>query len=221
MKIVKNDSEKNNYILLTSLIITIVIISAIVAVRKVELIGITATANIIIYPLTYLLVTCFKEKYGDKKTFKLLNVSVICTLVAIVLISFSSVFPNYSINSLAELYKSNVQILLATITAFYSSQTVNLLIYNYLRYDESIKFLLSSTIAVTLDSLIFAAICGINVLSFSEIFKLFTGQYIFNAFSLLFYSIIFSFLIKNFKANKLKEKNQVKKTKKVKTKKAQ
>lgn len=218
MKVVKNEADKNNYILLTSLIITAVIISAIVAIRKIELIGITATANIVIYPFTYLLVTYFKEKYGDKKTFKLLNILVICMLVAILLIAFSSILPDYNTNVLNELYKSSTQVLLATITAFYFSQTINLLIYNYLKYEESIKFLLSSTIAVTLDSLVFAIIYGINILSFAEIFKLFTGQYIFNAFSLLFYSFIFSLLIKNHRANKIKEERKSKKTK---TKKAQ
>lgn len=214
MERIKKEVDRNNYVLLSCLVLTILLISTITACRKVELIGIIATAHILIYPLTYVLITLFKEQYGNKKTFKLLNVTLICTLVSILLISFSKIFPSYSENTLKELYELNIQTSLALLAAFYLSQTINLLIYNYLRYDKSIKFLLSSTIAVTLDSLVFAVISNIGVMNFTNIFKLFTGVYIFNAFSLIFYSLIFSFLIKDMKEPE-KAKNKKKKTKKV------
>ncbi len=214
MERIKKEGDRNNYVVLSCLVLTILLISTITACRKVELICIIATAHILIYPLTYVLLTLFKEQYGNKKTFKLLNVALICTLVSILLISFSKIFPSYSENTLKELYELNIQTSLALLAAFYLSQTINLLIYNYLRYDKSIKFLLSSTIAATLDSLVFAVISNIGVMNFTNIFKLFTGVYIFNAFSLIFYSLIFSFLIKDMKEPE-KAKNKKKKTKKV------
>jgi uncharacterized PurR-regulated membrane protein YhhQ (DUF165 family) len=214
MERIKSLKEKNNYVLLVCLILTILLISTVTACRKTELIGIIATSNIIVYPITYVLVTYFRELYGSKKTLKLLNVTLVCTLVSILLIYFSQVFPSQGDDILKGLYESNAQTALALLTAFYFSQSVNLLIYNYLKYEKSIKFLLSSTIAVTLDSLVFAVIGNIGVMGFADIFKLFTGVYIFNAFSLIFYSLIFSLLVKGLEEPK--EKEDKKKNKKIK-----
>lgn len=213
MKKNKNKTGNSTYILLACLIVTWQIISTILAHQKIELIGITATSNIFIYPVTYVLITYFREKYGPTKVLKLLNIIMICLLMSTILIYFASMIPTVEPNILTNLFNLNIRTSLAVLAAFYLSQTINLYIYDYLRYDKSIKFLLSSTIATTLDSLVFVTISCAGIIKFNELFKLFIGEYIFNAFSLLVYSIVFAFLIKGIKDNQEETKTKKKKKK--------
>lgn len=209
-------NKKNYYTLGVVLFVTCYVTVTLIACRKVELFGIAATASIFIYPLTYLFLTLFREKNGSKKSIELLNITVIATLFSTLLINIAGLLPVQGANDgLNIFFNSNLRITLAALAAFYFGENLHLMIYDYLEYNKALRFLLAGTIAVTTDGIVFVLLSYIGKLSFGEMTKLFTGQYVFNVFSILIFTFIFAFII-----SKLKIKEPEVKTKKSKTKKS-
>ncbi len=210
--------KKNFYTLGVVLFVTCYVTVTLIACRRVELFGIAATASIFVYPLTYLFLTLFREKNGSKKAVELLNLTVIATLFSTLLVNISGLLPVQGINDGLDIFfNSNLRITLAALASFYLGENLHLMLYDYLEYNKSLKFLLAGTIAVTTDGIVFVLLSYIGKLSFGEMTKLFTGQYVFNVLSILIFTFIFTYVMSKFK---IKEKEvKVKKPKKATTKK--
>jgi len=190
---VEKDNKKfreSGHMILLILFITCYLTANIVALRRIELGGLIAHANVIIYPLTYLLLIIYKEIYGNKKAISILNYSVLAVLFSSLLITISSVLPAQD-NSLSLLFNYSIRSTVAMIVAFYLSQNINITLYNFLEYRNTLKFLISSIIAVTLDSIIYIVFSYIGVMSFNELVMMFTGQYALSVIICVVYSLIF------------------------------
>jgi len=188
--------------------------SNVVVCREIELFGITASASIIIYPLLYLILTLFRERYGKEKAVFLLNISVVAILFSSLLIMFASLFPISSVtDGLEPLFNNNLRILIASLAAFYLSQNLHLTIYDFLGYSKFFKFLVSAVIAVTADQIVFVFLAFIKKgVTISELTSRFTGQYTFNIMAIIIYALIFGVIlyIKSNNSNLEKPKNKTK-----------
>ena len=94
--------------------------------------------------------------------------------------------------------------MIANLAGFVVGQTLNIYIYYYLGERSGFSYLISSVIAITVDSLIFTSIAFIGVYPLKTIINIFTGQYVISVVITLFYSLCFSYLAPAMKKRKEK-----------------
>lgn len=204
----KDKTFFSNIIMIT--FITCYITVNFLAYRKVEINGLTACASVFIYPITYMIAILFRERYGKAKAAKMILFAGFALLLSSVLINFASLYPVYGgqPDGLEIIFSMNYRIVLASIAAFFISQSVCLLIYDYLDYKKPLKFLFAAVIATTLDSLVFVILAYTGISGFREIILTFTGQYVYNVIAVVIYALLFEYFIEQVEKCKLLERNE-------------
>lgn len=189
--------EKNFYYFLVMIVyITCFTTSLIIACRTVSIGNLTPTASFIVYPMTYFLAILFAERYGKRETKLLFHYAVFALLISVLFITVSSTFPVLSgIDGLEPIFNMDYRLVFSSIAAFYISQFVNLELYYYMTGFRGFKFLISSVIAATIDSLVFILLAHVGEVSFSMLMQKFTSQYVVNVFMVVIYTILFTYLI--------------------------
>lgn len=193
--------EKNFYYLLITIIFVITyIVSYLLSVRTIKFGAILATANVIIYPLTYFISTLYYERYGKEKFSLLLDFAIISLIFTGILVTVSSLLPVYNgPDGLNALFNIDFRILFASLMSFYLGQYINYKIYCLLDYKKWFNFLVSATIGITLDSLFFVLLGYLGYASFKDILILFSGQYAISVGIIIIYALVFYNIINNVK----------------------
>lgn len=203
------------YFLVMIIFIIIYDLAFILAARKVEIGTLLVSGSILVYPMTYFIATLFKERFGKEHTKLLFIYSIISLVIMTFLISLTSVLPVAGkTDGLEIIFNVDYKIVLASIIGFFVSQNVNLLIYDFISGYKGFKFLISSVIAITIDSIIFVFITNVGTVSISTLIKLFSSQYICGVLMAIFYAICFAYLVDSVekcKENALKEEEKAKK----------
>ncbi len=214
--------EKNFYYFLVMIVYIICFTTSLILSCRIVSIGnLTPTASFIIYPMTYFLAILFAERYGKKETKLLFHYAVFALIVSVLFITISSTLPVLSgIDGLETIFNMDYRLVFSSIAAFYVSQFLNLEIYYYITGFRGFKFLISSVIAATIDSLIFILLAYAGTVSFNLLIQRFTSQYIVSVFMVIIYTILFAYLIdsvidnknkqieKEIKLNEVKEKTE-------------
>lgn len=210
----KKDKNFWSLLMMITFIITFVV-SFVLSGKTIKVCGLTATASVIIYPLTYFLATIFCERWGKNNTFVLFVYSIFALIFASILLALGSSLPS----DITEFnFKVDFQLMFALITSFLIGQSLNLILYYYLNKERKISFLVSSVIAITFDSLIFVMLLSIGKLPVDGMFKMFSGQFIISVMIMFIYSFLFSYIIptvistKPVETVKLEEKKKTRKT---------
>lgn len=198
--------EKNFYYLLITIFFVITyIVSYLLSVRTIEFGAVLATANVLIYPLTYFIATLYYEKYGKEKFTLLLDFAIISLIFTGILVTVSSLLPVHNNpDGLNALFNIDFRILFASLMSFYLGQYINFKIYCLLDYKKWFNFLVSATIGITLDSLFFVLLGYLGYASFKDILILFSGQYAISVGIIIIYALIFYNIVDNVK-NVVKE----------------
>ena len=203
--------DKNFYYLLLIILFVITyVISYVLSARTVEFGIVIATASVIVYPLTYFIATFFCERYGKEKLYGLLDYSIFALIFAGILITIASLLPVYGgRDGLSAIFNVDFRILFASLLSFYFGQYLNIRIYQFLDYKKWFNFLVSATIAVTVDALIFVLLGYLGTASFSEIIVLFAGQYVIYVGLIIVYAIIFYNIVDSIKKVPLEEEKEI------------
>ena len=193
--------KKYYYFLAMICFIVCYIISFILSSSNIKVGRMLATGGVLIYPVTYFISTLFSDRYGRRHSLIMITYTVFAFLFATVLIFVASLLPFYSISNT---YNLTLNMMIANLAGFVVGQTLNLYIYYYLGERSGFSYLISSVIAITVDSLIFTSIAFIGVYPLKTIINIFTGQYVISVVITLFYSLCFSYLAPAMKKRKEK-----------------
>lgn len=199
----KKDKSFYSFLLIISFI-SIVVVSFLFIDKPIRFGNLYAASSVFVYPITYFLATIFCEKNGKDKTFNLFTYTLFSLIIFTILIKLLSLLP-LTENAL-NIYV-DFKLMFAFISSFALGHALNLAIYYYLDKKKSINFLISSVIAITFDSLIFIFLSYIGDKSFSEVFRLLTGQYSISVIIIFIYAMLFSYIISSIekpKYNKVK-----------------
>lgn len=195
--------DKNFYHVLIMILFVVSFVSAFfLAEYSVHLGKLVATASVVLYPMTYFLITLFSERYGKDKTCSLI-------LYAIVSLLFVSIFASVAYflapNDGTGLKDVNFQLIFAYIAGFTISQILHLRIYYFLDTNKKIDFLIAGVIAISVDVVIFVSLGNLGIHSFTEIFRMILGQFVYSIITIIAYFLCYAYLIPTVVATKEKE----------------
>lgn len=203
------------FIFVMFLFVTCYLTCYILSNRIIELGSLIATASAIIYPFTYFIAILFYERYGKNRVFELINFSIISLIFMGLLIALASTFTVYGgSDGLEKIFNIDFRILFSSVVAFIVGQYVNIKIYDYLGTKKGHDFLVSGTIAITIDSFLFIGLSYLGVANFGEVLNLATGQYVLSVVGIIIYALCYSSLIPSLLKAKEKETEEVKEVKK-------
>ena len=209
--------DKNFYcVFIMFLFVTCYITCFIMASRIIEFGGLIATAGAIIYPFTYFIAILYYERYGKNKIFELINFTILALIFMGLLLALASTFKVYgSTDGLEKIFDVDFRMLFSSVVAFIVGQYINISIYNYLGHKKGVDFLISGTIAITIDSFLFICLTYLGTLPVQQIMAMATGQYVLGVIAIIIYALCFHSLIPSLLENKSKwlddEKQTIKK----------
>ncbi len=85
----ENASERKNYrflSLVTAIFVTVLIISNIIAVKLVQVFGLTLPAAVVLFPVAYIFGDVLTEVYGYRQARKVIWTGFFCNLLAVIAI---------------------------------------------------------------------------------------------------------------------------------------
>ena len=208
--------EKNYYhnIVMILAVVTVVA-SFVIANYLVEFGNFLACAHVIIYPMSYFLITLYSDRYGEDKGIYLIFYSIIALILTSLLFTSATLV----VDSSKEVwFQVDFKVLFSFILAFLAGQYVNLKIYHSMPGKKNFVFLISTVIAITIDSILFTILGFFDNLEFEELFKLVTGEYIISVISIIFYTVGFTYLTRPVedKVNNEEKPKKIRKTRKTK-----
>lgn len=188
-----------------TLFIVSLIVSNVVANRIIDLGFITIAGGFFCYAITYLVTDVIGELYGKKEANKLVMLGLIGQIIASVLIFVTGLLPAISNNeAYHSLLSSNWIFTLASLTAYFVSQTIDVHIFHKLKLKNSKKWVrnnASTIVSQLFDTSIFITIgfgIGQGMLwnDFNLFINLLFGQYLVKVFLALIDTPFFYLLTK-------------------------
>lgn len=205
--------DKNFYcIFIMFLFVTCYLTCFIMSSRTIEFGGLIATASAIIYPLTYFIAVLYYERYGKNKIFELINFTIVALIFMGIMLALANTFKVAGGNDgLESIFNVNFRMLFSSIVAFIVGQYINIGLYNFLEHKKGFDFLISGTIAITIDSFLFIFLTYLGVEPFNIIISLATGQYVLSVIAIIIYALCFNSLIPSLLSSKVREEEEIKK----------
>lgn len=209
--------DKSFYcIFIMFLFVTCYLTCFIMSSRIIEFGGLIATAGAIIYPFTYFIAVLYYERYGKNKIFELINFTIIALIFMGIMLALASTFKvSGGTDGLEKIFNVDFRMLFAMVVAFIVGQYINIRLYKFLGHQKGFDFLISGTIAITIDSFLFIFLTYLGVAPFKEVICLATGQYVLSVIAIIIFALCFHSLIPSLLTNKdkaLKEEEKELKT---------
>ncbi|HBC84714.1 MAG TPA: transporter [Clostridiales bacterium] len=163
--------EKENvsriFFIFTSVYITLILVSNILAERLISLAGISLTGAVIVFPFTYILSDIFTEIYGFNKNKSVIWLSFMCNLIMVIIFVFVLKLPYPKTFENSEAYNivlgTTPRNLVASLIGFLFGNFLNSIILSKLKVTTKGKYLalrtiLSTIVGEVVDTLIFITI---------------------------------------------------------------
>ena len=179
-----------------------------------EILNLTMSGAVLVYPLTYFIAIIFAERYGNDDAKMMFNYSIVALIFMIILITISSILPYKSPDGLETIFNLDYRFIFASIAAFYTTQHLCLYLYNYLSGFKGFRFLIATVISITVDNIIYIALAYFGELPFIAILKMFVGQYVFSILMVIIYAIFFTYFIGSVKRDEINISQEIKPNKK-------
>lgn len=208
--------DKSFYcIFIMFLFVTCYLTCFIMASRTIEFGGLVATASAIIYPFTYFIAILYYERYGKNKIFELINFTIIALIFMGIMLALANTFKVAGgSDGLESIFNVNFRMLFSSVVAFIVGQYINIGLYKFLGHKKGFDFLISGTIAITIDSFLFVFLTYLGVASLNDIVSLATGQYVLSVIAIIIYALCFHSLIPSLLTSKIREEEEIKKLEK-------
>lgn len=163
----KKDNISKIFLIFTSLYVTLILISNILAGRLISICNISLTGAVIVFPFTYILSDIFTEVYGFNKNKKIIWLSFICNLIMVLIFMLVLKLPYPVTFENSDEYNivlgTTPRNLVASLAGFLFGNFLNAIILSKLKVATKGKFLALRTITSTIfgeaiDTIIFITI---------------------------------------------------------------
>lgn len=161
------------------------LISNILAVKIMSFAGITATAGLFVFPITYILNDCITEVWGFKKARFIIWTGFATNFLAVVFYQLSVAVPPASFWEMQDAYalvlSQTPRLAVASLAAFLSGSLLNAYVMSRMKISSkgknfSLRAIVSTLIGETTDSMIFFFVAFAFVLPFNEVFIMIVTQ---------------------------------------------
>lgn len=193
--------KKNEYsklfLLFTVLFVSSILISNIITSKIIYIGGISLTAGILVFPITYIIGDVLTEIYGYKKAQQVIWYGFIANIlmISIFFIAIKLPYPDYWVNqeAFSTILGSTPRILCASLMGYLIGSFINAFIMDYIKNNSKIKFLWFRTILSTIlgegvDTIIFITVAFVGTISGVNILSLIISQ----ALAKILYEVLFT-----------------------------
>ncbi len=173
------------FLLLAVLFCIFLVIANLLEVKVVRFGSLSATAGLVVFPLSYIINDCIVEVYGFQRARFVIWLGFLMNLVVVLLIQLALVLPPDPVwtgqQAMEVVYGSTPRILLASFTAFVCGSMVNAYIMSRMKVMSrgryfSARAILSTLFGEGVDSLVFFPIAFGGVLPWSTVLTLIWSQ---------------------------------------------
>ena len=173
------------FLLLAVLFCIFLVIANLLEVKVVKFGSLSATAGLVVFPLSYIINDCIVEVYGFQRARFVIWLGFLMNLVVVLLIQLALVLPPDPVwtgqQAMEVVYGSTPRILLASFTAFVCGSMVNAYIMSRMKVMSrgryfSARAILSTLFGEGVDSLVFFPIAFGGVLPWSTVLTLIWSQ---------------------------------------------
>lgn len=184
----KKENVSKIFLIFTSIYITLILISNILAGRLISICSISLTGAVMVFPFTYILSDIFTEVYGFNKNKKIIWLSFMCNLVMVLVFMTVLKLPYPDTFKSSEEYNlvlgTTPRNLVASLAGFLFGNFLNSIILSKLKVVTKGKFLALRTITSTIfgeaiDTIIFITIAFWGQLSNEILVHMIINQAIF------------------------------------------
>lgn len=161
------------------------ICSNLLEVKMISLGGITATAGLIVFPISYIINDCIAEVWGYRKARLIIWMGFLMNLLAVIFIQLAIVLPSAPFwegqNAFETIFSSTPRILLASFIAFLAGSFLNAYIMSKMKISSggkhfSLRAIASTIVGESADSLLFFPIAFGGVVPVRELAILIVTQ---------------------------------------------
>ncbi len=172
-----------------------ILISNILAFKIISIWGITCTAGLLIFPVTYILNDCIAEVWGFKKARFIIWTGFATNFLAVILFQISVAIPPASFWNFQDAYATVLnqtpRIAIASLSAFLVGSFLNAYVMSRMKVASggkrfSVRAIVSTLIGETADSMIFFIVAFAGIFSISEvILMVFTQAFMKSAYEVI------------------------------------
>lgn len=173
---------------LTSLFVTCLLISNIIASKLMQVGGIVLPSAVILFPVTYILADVFTEVYGFKKTRMVIwigfaaNAFMSLVFLIVIALPHPSFFANQA--AYATVLGSTPRVLAASLAGYWAGEFSNSIVLSVLKKATKGRYLWTRTISSTivgegLDTILFISIAFVGTMPGPALLQMMLAQYLF------------------------------------------
>ena len=161
------------------------IISNILEVKMIEIGSITATAGLIVFPISYIINDCIAEVWGYKKARLIIWAGFAMNFLAVAFIQIAILLPAAGFwngqESFASVFSATPRIAVASLLAFLAGSFLNAYVMSRMKVASngkrfSLRAMVSTLVGESADSLIFFPIAFGGIIPFEDLCKLIITQ---------------------------------------------
>ena len=161
------------------------ICSNLLEVKMISLGGVTATAGLIVFPISYIINDCIAEVWGYRKARFIIWLGFLMNLMAVIFIQLAIILPSASFwdgqTAFETIFSSTPRILLASFIAFLVGSFLNAYVMSKMKVASggkrfSLRAMVSTLVGESADSLIFFPVAFAGVVPFNELMILIATQ---------------------------------------------
>lgn len=183
-----NNERPKSLFVVSSLFVTALIISNIIAVKPASFWGVTLPSAVIIFPISYILGDVLTEVYGYSTAKRVIWLGFLCNLLAVTAIMIAQILPGAAFWDAQEAFERILgftpRLLIASFAAYLIGEITNASTMSHLKKLTRGRFLWIRTIGSTLvgqglDSLVFLTIAFAGTFPLTALFSLILNQWLF------------------------------------------
>jgi hypothetical protein len=128
----------DNLVMVNSIFVMSLLVANIVASKVVDIFGLIVPAAVVAYGITFLCTDIINEKWGAEQAKKTVKMGLIIQLFSAILILLAIMLPpagfmvEYS-NKFHDVLSQNIRIVIASLVAYFISQTHDVVVFNFLK----------------------------------------------------------------------------------------
>ena len=165
-------SQEQKFAILSSIFVAALIAANLLGTKITTILGVSVSVGIFAYPLTFLITDAIEEVFGKQKAKELMYGALAAQVLVLVIVAIAIALPpagRYEHNNAyTTVFSNSIRIIVASLTAFFLSQTHDIWAFNFWRQKTHGKFLwlrnnLSTIASQFLDTTIFMFIAFYQV----------------------------------------------------------
>ncbi|OJI07641.1 transporter [bacterium CG10_46_32] len=165
-------SSEQKFAILSAVFVAALIAANLLGTKITTILGISVSVGIFAYPLTFLITDAIEEVFGKDKAKQLMYSALVAQILVLIIVAIAVVLPpaaRYEHNDAYTLVFSNsIRIIVASLIAFFVSQTHDIWAFNFWKEKTHGKFLwlrnnASTIISQFIDTVIFMFIAFYHV----------------------------------------------------------